>query len=256
MKREEGNKHESRNYSYRHRNLAPPAWLPAPIRVWASSINRSTGSGDCCTASIMFFSRCSNSPFTPAPACSRPRSRVRTLTGFSASGTLPSAILIARPSTSAVLPTPGSPTSIGLFLRRRERMSTIWRISLSRPNTGSILPSRARAVTSRVNLSSAFCRAGFRSPSFTPALTGRPTNATSSPCASSASCCTSGRSSDCASSSGRRRASWLCTRVSSGHRPSQRTRLCLSTSAISRWILRICSSPASEALSHASCIRV
>jgi hypothetical protein len=39
---------------------------------------------------------------------------------------------------------------------------TIWRISLSRPNTGSILPSRARAVTSRVNLSSAFC-SGFRS---------------------------------------------------------------------------------------------
>ena len=213
---------------------APPAWLPAPIMVCASSINSSTGSGDCCTASMMFFRRCSNSPFTPAPACSRPRSRVRTETGFSASGTLPSAMRSARPSTRAVLPTPGSPTRIGLFLRRRERISTIWRISLSRPNTGSILPSRARAVTSRVNLSRAFCRAGFSSPSFTPASTGRPTNSTSPPCARSASCCTSGRSSDCPSRSPRRRSSWLCPSVSNGQRPSQRARDGFSVRAISR----------------------
>ncbi len=40
---------------------------------------------------------------------------MRTDTGFSASGTLPSAMRSARPSTRAVLPTPGSPTRIGLF---------------------------------------------------------------------------------------------------------------------------------------------
>ena len=37
----------------------------------------------------------------------------------SGAGTLPSAMRCARPSTIAVLPTPGSPTKIGLFLRRR-----------------------------------------------------------------------------------------------------------------------------------------
>ncbi|EIR95639.1 hypothetical protein YPPY45_1105, partial [Yersinia pestis PY-45] len=56
----------------------------------------------------------------------------------------------ASPSTKAVFPTPGSPTKIGLFLRRRDRMSIIWRISLSRPKIGSIWLARALAVTSRV----------------------------------------------------------------------------------------------------------
>ncbi len=226
--------------------------------VCASSINSRTGDGDCCTASMTFFSRCSNSPFTPAPACSRPRSRVRRVTVFRDSGTLPSAIRNARPSTSAVFPTPGSPTRIGLFLRRRERMSTIWRISVSRPNTGSIFPSFALAVTSRVNLSSAFCSAGLSSPSSISSPAGRPTNSTSPPwfCASSASRCISGRSSDCASSNGLRRSSWLCPSVNNGQRPSQRASFGFSTSAISRWTLRMCSSPLSEASSQACCIRV
>jgi hypothetical protein len=48
-----------------------------------------------------------------------------------------------QPSTTAVLPTPASPVRIGLFWRRRIRMSMAWRISASRPITGSILPSRA-----------------------------------------------------------------------------------------------------------------
>ena len=41
-------------------------------------------------------------------------------------------------------PTPASPVRIGLFCRRRIRMSTIWRSSASRPSTGSMRPSRAR----------------------------------------------------------------------------------------------------------------
>jgi len=44
---------------------------------------------------------------------------------------------------------------MGLFWRRRVRMSIIWRISASRPITGSILPSRARSVRLVVYWSSA-----------------------------------------------------------------------------------------------------
>ena len=60
-----------------------------------------------------------------------------------------------EPSTTAVLPTPASPVMIGLFWRRRIRMSIAWRISASRPITGSILPSRARCVRLVVYVSSA-----------------------------------------------------------------------------------------------------
>ena len=55
-------------------------------------------------------------------------------------GTSPAAIRSANPSTTAVLPTPASPVRIGLFCRRRIRMSITWRISASRPMTGSISP--------------------------------------------------------------------------------------------------------------------
>jgi hypothetical protein len=62
------------------------------------------------------------------------------------SGTSPATTRTASPSTSAVLPTPASPTMIGLFFRRRARMSTICRISRSRPKMGSISPARARRI--------------------------------------------------------------------------------------------------------------
>ena len=52
----------------------------------------------------------------------------------------PRASRSAKPSTTAVLPTPASPVRIGLFCRRRISTSMIWRISGSRPTTGSILP--------------------------------------------------------------------------------------------------------------------
>jgi hypothetical protein len=56
----------------------------------------------------------------------------------------------------AVLPTPGSPMSTGLFLVRRESTWTMRRISSSRPMTGSSLPWRARSVRSRLNFSRAW----------------------------------------------------------------------------------------------------
>ncbi len=50
----------------------------------------------------------------------------------------------------AVLPTPGSPISTGLFLVLRLSTWMTRLISSSRPMTGSSLPSRAIAVRSRV----------------------------------------------------------------------------------------------------------
>src|SRR4249919_1626867 len=49
----------------------------------------------------------------------------------------------ARPSTTAVLPTPGSPIRTGLFFVRRESTCMTRSISFSRPMTGSSFPSRA-----------------------------------------------------------------------------------------------------------------
>ena len=54
-----------------------PACPPAPIIVWASSMKRMIGCGEALTSSITDFSRFSNSPLIPAPACNRPRSSVR-----------------------------------------------------------------------------------------------------------------------------------------------------------------------------------
>ena len=75
---------------------------------------------------------------------------------FSPSGTSPLTMRCARPSTIAVLPTPGSPISTGLFLVRRCSTWMVRRISSSRPITGSSLPDAARAVRSIVYFSSAW----------------------------------------------------------------------------------------------------
>ena len=70
----------------------------------------------------------------------------------------------ARPSTMAVLPTPGSPISTGLFLVRRESTWMTRRTSSSRPITGSSLPWRASSVRSRPYFSSAwYLSSGFGS---------------------------------------------------------------------------------------------
>ena len=55
----------------------------------------------------------------------------------SPSATSPRTMRCASPSTMAVLPTPGSPISTGLFLVRRESTWITRRISSSRPITGS-----------------------------------------------------------------------------------------------------------------------
>ena len=68
----------------------------------------------------------------------------------SSSGTSPAAMRSASPSAMAVLPTPGSPMSTGLFLLRRDKIWMTRCISVSRPITGSSLPLRAASVRSRV----------------------------------------------------------------------------------------------------------
>ena len=55
----------------------------------------------------------------------------------------------------AVLPTPASPISTGLFLVRRDRTWMVRRISSSRPMTGSSLLSAAAWVRSRAYFFSA-----------------------------------------------------------------------------------------------------
>src|SRR4051794_18826244 len=91
-----------------------------------------------------------------APARSDAMSRFSRRLFFSDSGTSPLTMRCARPSTIAVLPTPGSPISTGLFLVRRCRIWMQRRISSSRPITGSSLPWRARSVRSSVYLASAW----------------------------------------------------------------------------------------------------
>ena len=110
------------------------------------------------------LSRSSNSPRYFEPASSAPMSSAITRRSRSDSGTSPDTIRWASPSTIAVLPTPGSPISTGLFFVRRESTWITRRISSSRPITGSSLPSRARSVRSLPNLASAsYCSSAFSS---------------------------------------------------------------------------------------------
>ena len=95
---------------------------------------------------MIFLSRSSNSPRYFVPATSEPMSSVRTRLFASVSGTSLLTIRWASPSAIAVLPTPGSPMSAGLFLVLRERIWMTRSISFSRPMTGSSLPARAASV--------------------------------------------------------------------------------------------------------------
>ncbi len=132
---------------------SPPA--PAPTTVCSSSMKVMIWPSASLISSRTALSRSSNSPRYFAPATIAARSRLSTRRPLSESGTSPATTRWASPSTTAVLPTPGSPISTGLFLVRRESTCTTRRISASRPMTGSSLPSSARAVRSTAYFSSA-----------------------------------------------------------------------------------------------------
>ena len=143
-------------------SIAPSA-PPAPTIVCSSSTKVMTSPSLSVISFSTAFRRSSNSPRYFAPASIEPMSSAIRRLFFSPSGTSPSAMRRASPSTMAVLPTPGSPMSTGLFFVRRLSTWMTRRISSSRPMTGSILPSRARWVrscpyfSSAAKLSSGFC---------------------------------------------------------------------------------------------------
>ena len=86
-------------------------------------MNRMIRPSDWVTSLRTALSRSSNSPRNLVPATSAPMSSAMTLRSWRLSGTSPETIRWASPSTIAVLPTPGSPISTGLFLvRRREHL--------------------------------------------------------------------------------------------------------------------------------------
>ena len=132
-----------------------PSVRPAPTMLCNSSMNSSTRPSLSAISLSTALSRSSNSPRNFAPAISAPRSREKTVRSFIHSGTSPRTIRCASPSTIAVLPTPGSPMSTGLFLVLRDRMRITRRISASRPITGSSFPVRAWATRSTPYFSSA-----------------------------------------------------------------------------------------------------
>ena len=136
-------------------SMAPSA-APAPTMVCSSSMKVMTSPSASAISFRTAFSRSSNSPRYLAPAIIEPRSRLMTRLPFRPSGTSPSTMRWARPSTMAVLPTPGSPMSTGLFLVRRDSTWMTRRISSSRPMTGSSFPWRASAVRSRPYFSRAW----------------------------------------------------------------------------------------------------
>ena len=143
-----------------------PSAEPAPISEWISSMKTISSRASLSSFKIP-FRRSSNWPryLVPATISDRSRAMIRLLARKI--GTLPSTMRSARPSTMAVLPTPGSPSRMGLFLVRRERIWMMRSTSTSRPISGSKPPSAASVVRSRPysvrNGSSFFCCDASRS---------------------------------------------------------------------------------------------
>ena len=129
-----------------------PSAAPAPMSVCISSMKRIT-LPLFMTSSMMPFKRSSNSPRYFAPATSPAIGRDTMRFCCRRRGTAPVAMRAARPSATAVLPTPGSPMRIGLFFVRRDKICTTRSISFSLPMTGSSLPSRAIRLMSLPYLS-------------------------------------------------------------------------------------------------------
>ena len=125
----------------------PPSALPAPTNSWISSINRMMLSF-CSSSLISCCILCSNWPRIPVPWTIETIFSEIIRLFCSLAGTDPSTICCAKPSTTAVLPTPASPIRTGLFLVRLFKISMTLAISLSRPITGSIFPFFARLVKS------------------------------------------------------------------------------------------------------------
>mmetsp|Transcript_56360 Transcript_56360/g.142555 ORF Transcript_56360/g.142555 Transcript_56360/m.142555 type:complete len:228 (+) Transcript_56360:1829-2512(+) len=132
----------------------PPPSPPAPTRVWISSIIKMMFPSSLISL-MMFLRRSSNSPRYFVPESNMPKSNSMIFLSKSISGTSPSTMRRAKPSAIAVLPTPGSPMSTGLFFCLLARIWIARSISSLRPTRGSISPAAAAAVRSLPNSSSA-----------------------------------------------------------------------------------------------------
>src|SRR5882757_832225 len=130
-----------------------PSAEPAPTRVCSSSMN-TMEFWLSINSFMMVLRRSSNWTRYLVPATISERSRERMRLSARKGGTSPSDMRCARPSTMAVLPTPGSPIKTGLFLVRRHRIWMTRSTSPSRPTSGSREPSEAACVRSRLNSAS------------------------------------------------------------------------------------------------------
>mmetsp|Transcript_67001 Transcript_67001/g.216584 ORF Transcript_67001/g.216584 Transcript_67001/m.216584 type:complete len:385 (+) Transcript_67001:893-2047(+) len=136
-------------------SMAPPSPPPpAPTRVWISSIIKMMLPLSR-ISERMFLRRSSNSPRYFVPESSMPRSSSMIFLSSNISGTSPSTMRWAKPSAMAVLPTPGSPMSTGLFFWRRAKIWIARSISSSRPMSLSFSPAATAAVRSLPNSASA-----------------------------------------------------------------------------------------------------
>ena len=134
-------------------SIEPSDEPPAPTTVCSSSINIIISPLLDSTSLRRAFNLSSNSPLNFAPAINAPISTDISLLCFKVSGTSPFTILWARPSMIAVLPTPGSPISTGLFFVLLLRTCIILLTSVFLPITGSSLPSLASFVKSTLYFS-------------------------------------------------------------------------------------------------------
>ena len=111
---------------------------PAPTMLCNSSMNK-TMLGSLLALSITFLSLSSKLPRRLEPATmSLIFTEIMCMFAILA-GTLPEAILSAKPSTIEVLPTPAGPIKTGLFFLRLDKISITLSICSSRPITGSNL---------------------------------------------------------------------------------------------------------------------
>src|SRR5450759_802523 len=115
-------------------SIAPSA-APAPTTVCSSSMKVTTSPALSLISDSTALSRSSNSPRYLAPATIAPRSSATNRLLRRDSGTSPATIRWANPSTTAVLPTPGSPISTGLFLVRRDSTCTTRRVTSEDPES-------------------------------------------------------------------------------------------------------------------------
>src|SRR6266850_2302706 len=131
-------------------SIAPSA-APAPIRVWSSSRNRTTFS-DWRISFITAFSRSSNWPRYLVPATSAPRSSCSRRLFTRTSGTSWLMIFWARPSTMAVLPTPGELGEVARELVQHGRLRALLgaRVVLVAEQRQRLLPDLVEAGAERL----------------------------------------------------------------------------------------------------------